>query len=81
MTVGGIHIPLGFYLKIEQPQSEGGTILVFIGLAAWLAAYWFVKRKQKREQLEKMEQKEKVKLYELLANIHQELQKLNQGKK
>ena len=80
LTVGGIFIPFGFYLKVEQPQLDDvGTALVFAGLAAWLAAYWFIKRKEKREQKERVEQRAEVR--ELLGNIHQELKKLNEDRK
>jgi len=59
LTMGGILIPLGFYLKIEYPQADDyGTASVLVGLATWVLAYWFVKRKEKRERLERVESKE-----------------------
>jgi len=85
LTIGGILIPVGFYLKIELPQTELGTVLVLVGLAAWLAAYYFVKDRMKKEQKERVEQRADLhKLFtdthQLLSGIHQELQKLNQNR-
>ena len=87
LTMGGILIPLGFYLKIGYPQADDyGTVSVLGGLVAWLLAYWFVKSKEKRERLERMEskkqeRKEREDISKLLLDIHQELRGLNQGKK
>lgn len=80
LTMGGILIPLGFYLKVEHPQSgEAGTACVIAGLIVWLLAYWFVKRKEKREQEERTEQRTEFR--ELFTDIRGELKKLNEGKK
>ena len=86
LTIGGILIPLGFYLKIEQSQLDGvGTAAVLAGLVAWLAAYYFVNDKRKKEQRERVEQRADLhKLFtdthQLLSDIHQELKRLNESK-
>lgn len=85
LTIGGILIPLGFYLKIELPQLDDvGTVAVIVGLVAWLLAYYTVKRREKKEQLAKQEEiktrrEEAQANTKLLENIYQELRKLNQG--
>ena len=87
LTMGGILIPLGFYIKIEHAQDDAwGTWAVIIGLACWLLAYFLVNRKEKKEKLEKIEakkqeqierQKETDKISELLVGIRDELKELN----
>lgn len=85
LTVGGILIPFGFYLKIEQPQLDDvGTATVIVGLVAWLLAYYKVKSREKREKIErqteaKLRQEEIQDNHKVLVNIYQELVKLNQG--
>jgi L-lactate permease len=87
LTMGGILIPLGFYLKIEQPQLDDiATTVVLLGLVTWVLAYWLVKRKEKRERLERVEsreqeRKERTEFCNLLIDIRQELKEFNQGKK
>jgi hypothetical protein len=79
LTMGGILIPLGFYLKIEQPQLDDvGTASVITGLVVWLLAYYTVKRKEKRERIDRQTERQEDK--RLLSDILQELRKLNQGK-
>lgn len=82
LTMGGILIPLGFYLKLEYPQSDSyylATTCVIVGAISWLLAYFFVKRKEKREAQERQESRREFS--RLLTGIHQELKGLNQGKK
>ncbi len=79
LTMGGILIPLGFYLKIEYPQADGyGTVSVLVGLGAWVLAYYFVKSKEKREKLERQEERQEN--HKLLENIYQELRRFNRNK-
>ncbi|MDP2856163.1 MAG: hypothetical protein Q8N90_03570 [bacterium] len=85
LTMGGILIPFGFYLKIEQSQLDDvGTVAVIVGLVAWLLAYYTVRRREKKERLERQEElrsrREEAQVNtKLLENIYQELRKLNQG--
>ena len=84
LTMGGILIPLGFWLKVEQPQLDNlGTVSVLIGLVLWLLAYFTVKNKEKRERVEKQEERQKSfeSLTGLLTDIRQELHELNQESK
>ncbi len=80
LTMGGILIPLGFYIKIEYTQADDyGTVAVLVGLVCWLLAYWCVRRKEKRERIEKLEERQEYR--NLLTEIHQELKELKQSKK
>jgi len=78
LTMGGILIPLGFYIKIEAPQFDSaGTASVITGLVVWLLAYYTVKRKEKREKKDRQTERREDK--QLLGDILKELRKLNQG--
>jgi len=80
LTMGGILIPLGFYLKIEHPQADNyGTVAVLVGLVMWVLAYYYVKRKEKREKIER--QGERQETQKLLSSIYHELKEFNQSKK
>ncbi len=85
LTMGGILIPFGFYLKIEQPQLDDvGTVAVIVGLVAWLMAYYTVRGKEKRERKARQDEvnvrREEAQVNtKLLESIYQELRKLNQG--
>ena len=73
LTMGGILIPLGFYLKIEASISEPSpTIAVILGLISWLLAYWWVIRREKRDKLERRA------LVGLLDQINKELKGLRE---
>lgn len=85
LTMGGILIPLGFYLKIDYAQADNyGTVAVLLGLILWVLAYYMVKRKEGRERAEgrkrdlelEIERQEHTKL---LVDIRDELRKLNRG--
>lgn len=79
LTMGGILIPFGFYLKVEQPQLDDvGTIAVIAGLVTWLMAYYTVRCREKKERQEKLE--ERLEYRALLNDIRQELKKLNNEK-
>lgn len=46
LTIGGIFIPVGFYIMIEKPEWKIiGAAAVIIGILAWLLAYWIVRSK------------------------------------
>jgi len=79
LTMGGILIPLGFYLKIEYTQADDyGTAVVLVGLVLWVLAYYYVKRKEKREKIERQEERQEN--HKLLNSIYQELKRLNRDK-
>jgi len=83
LTMGGILIPLGFYLKIEHSQDDlWGTACVIFGLLTWLMAYLFVKHRGIKEQKEKIEatdreNQERTRNGELLSDILRELKRFN----
>ena len=68
VIMGGILITLGFYLLAEYPDIENyATLAIFVGLAAWLCAYYLVRRKEKRERTER--EKERQQYTDILFNI------------
>ncbi len=88
ITIGGILVPLGFYIVVESPSDNSyGTFLVFVGLVLWLLAYWMVRRKENREKIGRIEseirenkrreeeQKERKALYDLLIDMREELRR------
>jgi len=91
LTIGGIFIPLGFYVMVEKPEWKIiGAVAVIVGILAWLLAYWLVRTREKKERLEKIAERvqeqtqrqiERKELNGLLTNILQELHKLNQNQK
>lgn len=77
LTMGGILIPVGFYLKVEYTQDEvSGTVCVLVGLLCWILAYYFVKARERRQAREHNEERQK--LFKLLTSIEQELSEFNQ---
>ena len=79
LTMGGILISLGFYIKIEYTQADDyGTASVLVGLVMWVLAYFFVKKKEKRERIERQEERQET--HKLLNGIYQELLRLHRDK-
>ena len=75
LTMGGILIPLGFYLKAEYPSLDDyATVAIILGLISWVMAYWLVRQTEKRER------KERKAFYLLLNAIYEELKGLRWGK-
>ena len=87
LTIGGILIPLGFYLKIEAPDWEPyGSVGILLGMAAWLGAYFFLKDKQHKEKLERQKEEvsrtaERKENTQLLMDIRGELRRMNQDER
>jgi len=75
MTMGGVLIPLGFYILAEYPGLQNhATVAIFVGLAAWLGAYYIVRKKEKREKIERQEDRDDF--IELLSEIRNESKEL-----
>ncbi len=79
MTMGGVLIPLDFYLLAEYPELQNhATTVVFVGLAAWLSAYYIVRKKEKRKKTERQEDRKEYTIP--LTKIHKDLEMLHSEK-
>jgi hypothetical protein len=87
LTIGGICVPLGFYLIVEKPELKAfAAVVIILGVAAWLVAYWAVRSKVKQERVERIKETverraEHLQLVELLTGILQEIRRANQDKR
>jgi len=77
MVMGGVLVPLGFYLLAEYPDMRDiATAATLVGLAAWLSAYCILRRSEKKEKAEK--QRDRLEYTTLLTDIREELKRLNE---
>ena len=75
VTVGAVLVPLGFVIIIAFPEYKNlCTVLVLLGLAAWLVAYIIADSRDKNERKQRDRLKSHGdKIVELLQNISDKL--------
>ena len=75
VTLGGIFVPLGFFLHIEFPQDKWvATAIIVWGLLCWLLGYWFVKKDRLRqEKWEQEREQQNSHITALLASITEKM--------
>ena len=83
LTMGGILVPLGFYLRVEQPNLEPyGSMAILFGLAVWIGAFFFTQAKDRKEARDKAKEEarrnaEHQQDVEIFSAILNELRRLN----
>lgn len=59
MTMGGILVPLGFFLLVARPDIESyGILAVIFGLACWVFAFLLVRQSERLKELQRQADRE-----------------------